>query len=82
MEHQLVLPITCLVLALLWPLILGLSTGEEGTYHDYCVIGAGPAGLQMGYFFTRAGRDYVIFEKSNVSGKCLKLTAELPPQIS
>ncbi|KAH3734777.1 hypothetical protein DPMN_041224, partial [Dreissena polymorpha] len=37
-------------------------------YTEYCVIGAGPAGLQMGYFFSRAGRDYIIFEKSNVSG--------------
>ncbi|KAH3734785.1 hypothetical protein DPMN_041232 [Dreissena polymorpha] len=39
-------------------------------YNEYCVIGAGPAGLQMGYFFSRAGRDYIIFEKSNVSGMC------------
>ena len=38
-------------------------------YHDYCIIGAGPSGLQMGYFFQRAARDYVIYEKSNVSGK-------------
>lgn len=37
-------------------------------YHDYCIIGAGPSGLQMGYFFQRAARDYVIYEKSNVSG--------------
>lgn len=35
---------------------------------DYCVIGAGPAGLQMGYFLQRAGRDYVIFERANISG--------------
>lgn len=37
-------------------------------YHDYCIIGAGPSGLQMGYFFHKAARDYVIYEKSNVSG--------------
>jgi hypothetical protein len=29
---------------------------------DYLVIGAGPAGLQMGRFLHRAGRDYVILE--------------------
>jgi len=29
---------------------------------DYLVIGAGPAGLQLGYFFARAGRDYQILE--------------------
>ena len=38
-------------------------------YHEYCIIGAGPGGLQMGYFFERAGHDYVIFERSNVSGR-------------
>ncbi|XP_063886508.1 FAD-dependent oxidoreductase domain-containing protein 2-like [Scylla paramamosain] len=36
--------------------------------HDYCVIGAGPAGLQMGYFLHTAGRDYLIFERANHSG--------------
>jgi cation diffusion facilitator CzcD-associated flavoprotein CzcO len=29
---------------------------------DYLVIGAGPAGLQMGRFLHKAGRDYVILE--------------------
>ena len=29
---------------------------------DYLVIGAGPAGLQLGYFLERAGRDYWILE--------------------
>ncbi|XP_062589630.1 FAD-dependent oxidoreductase domain-containing protein 2-like [Saccostrea cucullata] len=37
-------------------------------YHDYCVIGAGPAGLQIGYFLQRSQRNYVIFEKSNSAG--------------
>jgi ribulose 1,5-bisphosphate synthetase/thiazole synthase len=41
----------------------------HGLYTDYCIVGAGPGGLQMGYFFQKAGRDYVIFEKSNVSGQ-------------
>ena len=35
---------------------------------DYCIIGAGPGGLQMGYFLKRANRDYVIFERANSSG--------------
>ena len=41
------------------------------TYEDfweYIVIGAGPAGLQMGYFLEKAGRNYVILERANVSG--------------
>jgi thioredoxin reductase len=29
---------------------------------DYLVIGAGPAGLQLGYFLAQAGRDYLILE--------------------
>lgn len=41
---------------------------EVMSNHDYCIIGAGPAGLQLGYFFEKAGRDYVIFERSNNSG--------------
>lgn len=48
------------------------SAGEEMPYHEYCVIGAGPGGLQIGYFLKRAGRDYVIFERSNMSGHFFK----------
>nr|XP_010958674.1 FAD-dependent oxidoreductase domain-containing protein 2 [Camelus bactrianus] len=33
-------------------------------HRDYCVLGAGPAGLQMAYFLQRAGRDYVVFERA------------------
>jgi cation diffusion facilitator CzcD-associated flavoprotein CzcO len=35
---------------------------------DYLVIGAGPAGLQLGYFLDRAGRDYLILEAGGVPG--------------
>jgi len=38
------------------------------TSNEYCVIGAGPAGLQMGYFLERAGRDYVILERDSTAG--------------
>src|SRR5450755_3290710 len=31
-------------------------------FHDYLIIGAGPGGLQMGYFLEQAGRDYKILE--------------------
>ena len=30
--------------------------------HDYLIMGAGPAGLQLGYYLERAGRDYLILE--------------------
>ena len=42
---------------------------SEIEFHEYCIIGAGPAGLQMGYFLEKTGRDYVIYEKANQSGK-------------
>ena len=35
---------------------------------DYLVIGAGPAGLQLGYFLERAGRDYLILESGPTPG--------------
>ena len=35
---------------------------------DYLVIGAGPAGLQLGYFLERAGRDYLIMEAGSAPG--------------
>ena len=39
---------------------------------DYLVIGAGPAGLQLGYFLDRAGRDYVILEAGSAPGRFFK----------
>ena len=45
------------------------STQDEDMYWDYIVIGAGPAGLQMGHFLEKARRNYVILERSNISGE-------------
>ena len=36
--------------------------------HDYLIIGAGPAGLQLGYFFEKNGRDYLILEAGESAG--------------
>ncbi|MFD9889705.1 NAD(P)-binding domain-containing protein [Amycolatopsis sp. NPDC059027] len=33
-------------------------------HHKYIIVGAGPAGLQLGYFLERSGRDYLILERS------------------
>jgi thioredoxin reductase len=38
------------------------------TTTDYLVIGAGPAGLQLGYFLKRAGHDYLILEAGPAAG--------------
>ncbi|XP_076451217.1 FAD-dependent oxidoreductase domain-containing protein 2-like [Babylonia areolata] len=62
-----VFQLTSLYVLLLNPLTFAL-TPDPHRYHDYCVIGAGPAGLQIGYFLKKANRDYVVFERSNVSG--------------
>jgi thioredoxin reductase len=38
------------------------------TRTDYLLLGAGPAGLQLGYFLERAGRDYLILEQGETAG--------------
>ena len=35
---------------------------------DYIIIGAGPAGLQMGYYFSKSDKSYLILEKSENVG--------------
>jgi thioredoxin reductase len=35
---------------------------------DYLIVGAGPAGLQMGYFLQKAGRNYRIIESGDAPG--------------
>ena len=37
-------------------------------FYRYCVVGAGPGGLQLGQFMENAGMDYVIFEKERTPG--------------
>jgi len=41
---------------------------EFGSHNDYLVIGAGPAGLQLGVFLQQAGHDYRIIERSETVG--------------
>lgn len=35
---------------------------------DYLIIGAGPAGLQLGYFLEKQGRDYLVLERAESPG--------------
>ncbi|KAM4634461.1 FAD-dependent oxidoreductase domain-containing protein 2 [Polymixia lowei] len=37
-------------------------------HYGYCVLGAGPAGLQMGHFLSKSKRDYVILERNSGPG--------------
>ena len=39
---------------------------------EYLIIGAGPAGLQLGYFLEKAQRSYLIIEAGNSSGTFFK----------
>ncbi|XP_065899576.1 FAD-dependent oxidoreductase domain-containing protein 2-like [Dysidea avara] len=54
-----------LVFAIVTRLVISCSAHTD---HQYCIIGAGPSGLQLGYFLQRAGRDYVIIKKAAVAG--------------
>jgi len=44
---------------------------EENRIYDYLIVGAGPGGIQMGYYFEKAGRDYLILERSDQVGSFL-----------
>src|SRR5262245_54699690 len=46
----------------------GATRAVVGGVMDYLVIGAGPAGLQIGYFLEQAGRDYLILEAGGTPG--------------
>jgi len=41
-------------------------------FHDYIILGAGPGGLQMGYFMEQAGHDYLILEGTSGPGAFFK----------
>jgi len=41
---------------------------QTKTHYDYLIIGAGPAGVQLGYFFEQNQRDYLILEATNRVG--------------
>ncbi len=38
------------------------------THFEYIIIGAGPSGLQMGYYLEKSKRDYLILESGNKAG--------------
>jgi len=46
---------------------------QRDSMHDYIVVGAGPAGLQMGYFLARAGRSYLVLEAADAPGAFFKV---------
>lgn len=44
----------------------------ERTKIDYLIIGAGPAGIQLGYYFEKNNLDYAILERNDCSGSFFK----------
>lgn len=44
----------------------------QAIQHDYIIVGAGPAGLQLGYFLQQSGRDYIILEAGDAPGTFFK----------
>ncbi len=57
--------------------LAGSGSGVHGcnnsVSHEYCVLGAGPAGLQMGYFLSRSQRDYIILERNTGPGSFFQM---------
>ncbi|CAH3185055.1 unnamed protein product, partial [Porites evermanni] len=56
------------LLVCVYKMSLSTSSKAEVINHEYCVVGAGPGGLQIGFYLERAGRDYVIFERDGLAG--------------
>lgn len=46
---------------------------NNANMNEHCIVGAGPGGLQMGYFFQKNGWDYKIFDRSSIPGKFPKI---------
>ena len=67
------------LLAALIPVTLCLGRygpGKRGNRcaeeRQFCIVGAGPAGVQLGHFLHDAGRDYVTFERGSGVGSFFK----------
>ena len=41
-------------------------------FYEYIIVGAGPAGLQLGYFFEKNNEDYIILERNSDVGSFFK----------
>eukprot|EP01043_Picozoa_sp_COSAG02_P040267 COSAG02_NODE_3244_length_7106_cov_5.600400_4_plen_79_part_00 len=57
---------------------VGGVAGQEVIEKKYCGVGAGPAGVQLGFFWETSKRDYVILEKADGPGsffRCVRTGA-------
>jgi thioredoxin reductase len=44
------------------------TSPRPAEFHDYLIIGAGPAGLQLGYYLEQSGRDYLLLDEAERVG--------------
>jgi len=64
------LPLWRVVLPVLLVIAASVTTADAtkdcsaSEHHKYCIVGAGPAGVQLGHFLHAAGRDYVTLERA------------------
>ena len=49
------------------PILKEIGEKNDG-YSDFCVVGAGPAGVQLANHFESAGADYVVIERNSAPG--------------
>lgn len=49
-----------------------MSVTAQAEY-DYIILGAGPAGIQLGYFLAQQGRSYLILEAGETAGSFFKV---------
>ena len=45
-----------------------VSSFELKESYQYCIVGGGPGGLQLGHYMQLAKRDYVLFERTANAG--------------
>lgn len=43
---------------------LASTLAAQNIQHDYCILGAGPGGLQVGHLMLKRGWDYITFERN------------------
>ena len=56
------------VLGLLLAAVQAATALDLKTDYQYCIVGGGPGGLQLGHYLKSAGRDYVLFERTKDAG--------------
>eukprot|EP00928_Gymnodinium_smaydae_P068048 TRINITY_DN5109_c0_g5_i2.p1 TRINITY_DN5109_c0_g5~~TRINITY_DN5109_c0_g5_i2.p1 ORF type:complete len:772 (+),score=60.84 TRINITY_DN5109_c0_g5_i2:47-2317(+) len=61
-------PLSLVVLCVGWVVGGSATKDDNDVERRYCIVGAGPGGIQLGHFFKHAGRDYVIYERNQQAG--------------